>query len=157
MTNHTVQLASLYEADFCAWLQQQSQMLKEGRLADLDLENLLEELEALVRSEKRAFESNLRVLLQHLLKWHYQLDRRSNSWRATIREHQLRLRKQLEDSPSLKPYFYKVFAETYQDARELAALETGLPMDAFPIEAPYRVDQVLNESWVEGDREATLE
>ncbi len=57
----------------------------------------------------------------HLLKWKYQSDQRTNSWRSTIREHRKRLKDAFEDSPSLKPYYLEIFPNCYQDARELAS------------------------------------
>jgi uncharacterized damage-inducible protein DinB len=62
----------LYETDFAQWLDRTAQLLKEKRFDELDLDNLVEEIEALNRSEKREVESRLEVLLMHLLKWHYQ-------------------------------------------------------------------------------------
>jgi len=56
------------------------------------------------RSERRAVESNLEVVLMHLLKYCYQADGRSNSWRYTLTEHRSRLAKLLRDSTSLKRY-----------------------------------------------------
>jgi Domain of unknown function DUF29 len=44
---------------------------------ELGLDNLVEEIEALNRSEKREVESRLEVLLMHLLKWHYQPEHQS--------------------------------------------------------------------------------
>ena len=88
-------------------------LLREHQLSELDIPHLIEEIEDMERSEKRAVESNLVVILMHLLKYQYQPQKRSNSWKGSIREHRRRLRKLLEDSPSLKPYFQAVFHECY--------------------------------------------
>jgi len=55
-------------------------------LTQLDLKNLIEEIETMGRSEKKALRSNLEVVVMHLLKCKYQIEKRSGSWRATIRE-----------------------------------------------------------------------
>ena len=68
---------SLYEQDFYEWLQTNINLLKEGNFADIDLENILEELESMGRSEKNALKSNLRILLMHLLKYKYQPQKRT--------------------------------------------------------------------------------
>jgi hypothetical protein len=39
------------------------------------------------RSERRSLESNLIVVLLHLLKWQYQPEKRSGSWEGSIIEH----------------------------------------------------------------------
>jgi hypothetical protein len=80
----------------------------------------------------------------HLLKYRYQPAGRSNSWRATLREHRLRLADELSDSPSLKSYLSTILAACYQEARGLAADETGLELDQFPEQLPFRLDDILN-------------
>ncbi len=79
--------ATLYDSDYLRWLAETAELLCSGRLEQIDLLNLAEELDDMGRSEKRAVESNLEVLLRHLLKYQYQRDRRSNIWRFTILEH----------------------------------------------------------------------
>jgi hypothetical protein len=136
--------AILYDQDFLLWLEQTASQLREGRLADLDAMNLLEEIESMGRSEKQALESNLEILLMHLLKYRYQPNLQSNSWRFTIREHRSRIDKALKASPSLKRHLEQEFANCYQTAIELAAAETGLPLSTFPEDCPFKVDQTLN-------------
>lgn len=137
-------ITSLYEHDFYLWLQTNINLLKEGKFAEIDLENLLEELESMGRSEKNALSSNLRVLIMHLLKYKYQQEKRTNSWVYTIIEHRKRLRDAFKTSPSLYRFFEEIFNESYQDARELAAGETGLSIKIFPPESPFTVEEVLN-------------
>jgi Domain of unknown function DUF29 len=137
-------LKTLYDVDFHLWLESNINLIKEGKLYQLDLENLLEELESMGNSDKSALESNLTILLMHLLKYKYQKNKISNSWRYTIREHRRRLKKSFQKSPSLKRYFYEVFGQTYDDARELAADETGLSLNTFPLECPFTQLQVLD-------------
>jgi hypothetical protein len=122
--------------------------LQHGKLPEVDMVNLIEELEAMGRSEKSAIESNLRILLMHLLKYKYQSEKRTNSWLFTIREHRKRLRNDFKNSPSLKRYFLEVFQECYQDARELAADETGLSINTFPVESPFSQEDTLNPDYL---------
>ncbi len=133
----------LYETDFNLWLEETANLLKEGKLERLDIENLLEEIEGMSRREKEALESNLIRVLQHLLKWHYQPNKRTPSWAYTINEHSRRLNKSLKNSPSLKPYFDAVFDECYQEACKAAALETQLPLKTFPESCPFTQSDVL--------------
>ncbi|ABW28017.1 DUF29 domain-containing protein [Acaryochloris marina] len=134
----------LYETDFVKWIDKTAELLKQGKFSELDLENLIEEVESLGRHEKNALRSNLRVLLMHLLKWQYQPSKRSNSWRGTIIEHRIRIQDTLEDSPSLKNFYPQIFDKTYQQARNKAAEETGLPLETFPVESPYTSEQMLD-------------
>jgi hypothetical protein len=139
---------NLYEQDYYLWLEKTAQILKEGNLQRLDLPNLIEEIEDMGRSEKRTIESNLIIVLIHLLKYKYQPSKRSNSWKFTIKEHRRRLKKNLQESPSLKNYFAEIFAECYQDARDLAATETGLPIDTFPPASPFTFEEALNPDYL---------
>lgn len=72
--------SSLYDQDFLQWTQQQAECLRKGRWAKLDVENLVEELEALGRSEQKELGSYLQVLLMHLLKYQHQPEQRTKSW-----------------------------------------------------------------------------
>ncbi len=136
--------SELYEQDFYLWIQTTIELLKQGQLTELDLENLIEEIATMGRSEKKALRSNLEVVLMHLLKYQYQSEKRSGSWRATIREHRKRIRETLVESPSLKPYLDQVFSASYADARLLAADETELLIATFPEQSPFTPEQVLD-------------
>jgi hypothetical protein len=73
---------------------------------------------------------------------------RFNSWRSSIREHRKRILRGCQNSPSLKPYFTKIFAECYQDAREQAAAETGLPLVKFPEQCPFSQEEIINTDYL---------
>jgi hypothetical protein len=135
---------SLYEQDLCLWLAQQAALLREGRFAELDLANLIEEIEDMGRSAKKALKSNLIVLLTHLLKFQFQPEQRSGGWHGSIVEHRRRLRDDFEESPGLRPYAAEVFPRAYADAREQASAETGLPLRSFPKGSPYTLEQALD-------------
>lgn len=141
-------LATLYEQDYALWLDTTCQLIKAGRLADVDIANLLEELDDMGRSEKRVLTSNLIVVLMHLLKYAYQPGQRSNSWRFTLKEHRRRLQEALAASPSLKLYFDQIFADCYRESRDLAATETGVHWENFPLESPFTQEQVLDREYL---------
>lgn len=141
-------LSILYEQDYYLWLESTAKLLREGQLSLLDTANLLEQIEEMGRSEKRAVYSNLKILLMHLLKYRYQPEKRSNSRIATIVEHRQRLKKAFKESPSLQPYFIEIFNDCYQDARELAAAETGLPLETFSLDCPYTPERSLDSNFL---------
>ena len=141
-------LKTLYDTDFHLWLESNINLLKEGKLHHLDLENLIEELESMGRNDKSSLESNLTILLMHLLKYQYQIDKRTNSWRYTIIEHRDRINISCKHSPSLKRYFEAIFYECYQKSRRYAAKETQLPLITFPSECPFTQSQVLDEDFL---------
>lgn len=130
--------------DFNLWIEETVSLLRERHWEQIDRENLIEELESISRSEKNALKSNVRILLMHLLKWKYQASRRSNSWKSTITEHRTRIQDSFESSPSLVNYFKEVLGQCYQSSRKLASDETGLPLDIFPDESPFTLEEILN-------------
>lgn len=138
---------TLYDQDFYQWLIVTADLLRTKQFHAVDLENLIEEIEDLGKSQKHALESNLEVVLLHLLKWIYQPDRRSNSWKSSIFEHRKRLRRQLRDSPSLKNYLLEMFDECYAQARKGASFETAIPVVDFPEQSPFTPEQVLDEAY----------
>ena len=136
--------APLYERDFCLWVDEQARLLREGRLEQLDLVNLIDEIEDLGINRKHAVTSNLVVILNHLLKHQFQPRRRSRSWLASIAEHRRRLRKEFQHAPSLRGYAREQFEECYQDGRGQALIETGLDQEILPRTSPYTLEQVLD-------------
>ena len=139
----TLERPSLYERDYVAWLEEQVAHLRAGRLSALDVENVAEELEGLMRSQRQQLENRLEVLILHLLKWDHQADQRSNRWRATVAEQRARIRRLLRDSPSLGQALHEAAHEVYAEAVEQAAIETGLDRAAFPSRLAYEVDQIF--------------
>ncbi|MFB2938415.1 DUF29 domain-containing protein [Aerosakkonemataceae cyanobacterium BLCC-F154] len=139
---------SLYDRDFYLWIEETLRLLREGKLAEIDIANLIEEIEDMGKSQKQAVRSNLIVLLMHLLKYKYQPEKRSGSWKYTIREHRRRLIEAFEDSPSLRNYLAEVFDKCYQNARKEAADETELPLHIFPSESPFTPEQTLDEDFL---------
>ena len=140
----------LYEQDFYAWTEEQAALLEARRTVGVDWANLAEEIRTLGRSERHAISGRLGILLIHLLKWEFQVDRRSWSRRANIFEHRHRLRGRLEESPSLRSYLEEVLAKEYRIARLKASGETGLPLDRFPEECPYTIAEILDDDFQPG-------
>ena len=137
-----------YEEDFVAWLEDQAGRARRGKAAELDLENIAEELEGMARSDRREIRNRLIVLLIHLLKYSAQPKRRSAGWLATIGEQRSRIATVIDDSPSLKSFPGSILERCYGDARSRAALETGLPETDLPERCPFGVDEVLDPRWL---------
>ena len=132
-----------YDRDFYAWTQTQGAHLRRRNTQHLDWENLAEEIEAMGRQERKELVNRLRVLLGHLLKWHYQSQRRSHSWEATIAVQRDDIADLLRDNPSLKPFLPQAFTDGYKKGRLLAIAETNLPAKTFPVEPPFDLDYAL--------------
>jgi Domain of unknown function DUF29 len=136
---------NLYNKDFYQWTQQTVQMIKDKKYNLIDWDNLIEEIETLGRSEKRAVKSHLIILLMHLLKWQYQPEHRSNSWKASIRNARRELIDLLQDNPSLAgDFLLDTMPSVYTRAREQAAEETTIFLQNFPAECSYSLEQILD-------------
>lgn len=133
----------LYEQDETAWLETMAELIRTGRLEDVDYPNLAEYLTDMARRDRREVESRLIVLILHTLKWLQQPDQRSRSWLSTIVEQ----RQELEGLVSggvLRNHAEAVLAEVYRKAVERATAETGLSAETFPAACPYTLDQLLS-------------
>ena len=139
---------NLYEADYCQWLENTLEQLRQGKYEGVDWDNLLEEIEAMGRSEKRGLKSNLIVVVLHLLKWQYQPEKCSGSWESSLIEHRRRIKEALKESPSLKPYFSQILEESYTESVKQAKAETGLPITRFPQKCPYSLNSILNDEFL---------
>jgi hypothetical protein len=137
-----------YKVDFHAWCHRQARLMRAGRLASLDLPNLIEELESMGRSEQDTLLSHRTVVLMHLLKWVHQPALRSRSWQLTLREHRRRIARQEAASPSLRAAACQMVAQAYNDARGDAAVETGLALHSFPAECPFTLEQIRDIDWL---------
>jgi len=138
----------LYEQDLFAWTQQQVNLLTHQRWHELDVENLIDELEGMARRDRREMTNRLIILIAHLLKWEFQPDHQSGSWRGSIQEERLQLNGLLEDSPSLHQQFIESLEKAYPQAVKLASKETELPTTKFPNECPYELAQLLDEDFL---------
>jgi hypothetical protein len=138
----------LYDRDILAWAQQQAGLLRAGRLAELDIQHIAEEIEDVGKSEQRELASRMAVLLVHLLKWQYQPERRGNSRLRTLRAQRRSIALRLRRTPSLKPMLRDPdwLEEIWQDAIGAATADTGL--DAFPEDCPWSVSQCLDTDWL---------
>jgi hypothetical protein len=82
--------------------------------------------------------------LQHLLKWHYQKELRSRSWRATIRTQRQEIEELLADNPSLRARLGEFVAVAYGRARAAALDETGLL--ELPEQPSFTIEKTLGDA-----------
>jgi seryl-tRNA(Sec) selenium transferase len=142
-------MSVVYEQDFHAWLQEQAALLKAGRLHELDVEHLVEEIESMGASERRELLSRLQVLILHLLKHQYQPARRSKSWLLTITHQRTAIERLVEQSPSLKRLLTPaVIQSVYEKAIREALIETDLERYVFPADCDYSLAQLLDDDYL---------
>lgn len=132
------------DTDYVVWLDRQVELLREKQFALLDLENLLGELEYIVRKERNALRSRLVITIAHLLKCEFQPGLKSKSWRLTLYAQRAKIEDILENSPSLARHVLPYARGDYAKAVRQAVHETGLPKKACPTDLPYTEAQLLD-------------
>ena len=134
----------LYQRDIYCWAEQTVSVLRQKSWDNLDLNHLIEEIEDLSRRERDRLLSSIEILLLHLLKWKYQGQKRSRSWKVSIDRERINCQSYLEDTPSLKQFLTEQWiSKCYQRARKKAASETNLDLSCFPSDLPFRIDEIL--------------
>ena len=139
--------SALYEQDYFAWTQDTAALLRVGTWHDIDVHILAEEIESMGASQYDAVSSAVYQTLVHLLKWRYQPDHQSNSWRASVVEHRNRIARKLRRSPSLEHKIPLMIMEEYPGACRKASAQTGLPLSTFPPHCPWTEGQIRSDDF----------
>ncbi|AIM23592.1 hypothetical protein SERRSCBI_20130 [Serratia sp. SCBI] len=136
-----------YETDVVAWANEQAALLRSGKLSEIDIEKIAEEIEDVGKSEQRELASRMTVLIAHLLKWKYQPARRGTSWERTIKAQRKEVLYSLKESPSLKGKLSDAdwLDVVWSKAVALATAETGL--DVYPENGIWETQQILSQTF----------
>jgi len=153
---------TLYDRDFYAWIYHNIELVRAGKWEEIDKDLLIEELESMARRDKHELVNHLIILLAHLLKWQFQLQQLANywdswqggSWQASIVEQRKQIARQLEMSPSLKPYLTEAIKKAYPDAVDVAVKETKLESSIFPEVCSYTIEQILDDNFYPEEQES---
>ncbi|MGB3404187.1 MAG: DUF29 domain-containing protein [Microcoleaceae cyanobacterium] len=146
MNSQISHLKELYETEYDQWLTETVKLLKTRQVEALDYNHLIEELEALGRSEKNAVKSLLLQILIHLLLyefWELEQERNVNHWAGEI----ITFRVQIEDrlTTNLRKYLASELPKIYQNALLIVRKKTQL--NSLPEECPYSFEQLLDKNW----------
>ncbi len=147
MTQTTIAKVKLYDRDYLQWVEDTVNKLRTRDFDHLDIENLIEEIEDLGKSEKKELLNRLATLLEHLLKRIYiHMPQEFNGWERTIREQRRQIKRAINFSPSLTPLFDQFFDEALKDALDEVRNEKGYKSIQFPDTWQFRrdIDEMLN-------------
>lgn len=148
-------MATLYDTDFYGWTQEQATKLRtllaERSNLDLDIENILEEIDSLGRSDYHQLVSRFEEIAIHLLKLHYStLLECERLWKNSVRGQRNRIAKLLEESPSLRRRLPEALESGYRySLRHFSAgklIELCMP-DHLPGSSPFDVESCLADEW----------
>jgi Domain of unknown function DUF29 len=139
---------TLYDTDFVEWAAHMAELLRQGRLDDLDLEHIAEEMEDLGNSERSAVSSQLHRMLKHLVKQRIQPERDGKSWIRSITEGRAEVEYKIDQSPSLRRYAAENLQKIYRRAVRDALAETGMEERsaelAIPPQCPWSLGELLD-------------
>lgn len=124
----------LYDRDFNLWVEQMATALRNRDTEAMDWGNLLEEIEDMGKSEKRALESYLERLVEHILKlkyWEAEKARNYKHWQVEVVNFRNRISRLLDRSPSLKNYMEQIYPRVFEDAVSAQQIEFTIPQDNF--------------------------
>jgi hypothetical protein len=156
---------SLYQTDYYAWTKQQAaalrQLAAERVNTTLDLANLAEEVESLGTSQLSGVKSQMRRVIEHLLKLEYSPGAEPRAgWRRTI----LEARDEISDdlTAALRRDAEAALELLYEQSRRRAkaALNEHGERDAaraLPAESPYSFDHIVSHDWYPSNRHGIVD
>lgn len=142
-----------YEHDFYAWTQAQAAAIRRAGAsrvnADIDWENVAEEIESLGRSDRDTVESHLETVVEHLLKLMLSpaTDPR-DGWERSVLNGRFELARKL--STTLRAHLAATFGDRYRHGRRLALnglKRDGLTAADLPEHCPWTLEQLLDEDF----------
>ena len=140
----------IYEQDYSQWLQVTLEQLESRDLANIDWENLAEEIRALGNEQKHKVESYLRQLIKHLLLYQYWESEKSycvKGWLDEIDNFRSELDSLLE-SKVLYNHCQKVLDKIYLKSRNSAIRKSAIASEIIPVLCPYSLKQILDFEWL---------
>ena len=136
-----------YEEDVYGWAIHTAELLRNRIMNEVDFDNIIEEIEALGRSEKYELINRLSLIISHLLKWQFQPSHRTRSWDLTLKEQRRMSKTHFKDNPSLKAKLDEILEDAYYIARLKAERETSLSETTFPEKCPYSFEKIMSEEF----------
>ncbi|MCA2938608.1 MAG: DUF29 domain-containing protein [Microcystis sp. M113S1] len=142
--------SDLYEKDYYLWIEKTISLLENHQFSDLDLDNLIEEISDMGKSQRQSLKSYLTRLLEHLLKlayWESELEYNQRGWKNEIRNFRRAIKRIIADSPSLQPYLIEIFNNSFQEARISLIELSGMAENLVSLAPICTIEQALNEDW----------
>ncbi len=136
------------DTEYDSWLLEQAQLLRDRNFQHLDIDNLVEEIEALVRGEKSSVEQFAYLIMLHLLLieyWYEQSEWNRNHWEAEITGFRLQLNNKL--TTNLRKHLAQRLDFLYSKAYQAAVKKTksSINGDRFPPERKYSLEDIIND------------
>ncbi len=137
----------LYQADYNAWCILHIQLMQNKDYKNMDWDHLTEEMINMVGNNEGELISRMMQLYIHILKWIYQPEKRTRSWKNSIQNQRIDIDEVIERNPSLQSCMFMCSVKAYKHARKKAAIETGIDKKGFPEQMPFFMEDALKEEW----------
>ena len=128
----------LHNRDFNLWLERMAIAIKNRDTNNMDWEGLLEEIEDMTASQKRALRSYTKRLIEHILKlqyWHSEKEYNQKHWRKEVVNFRDSVNEILQDSPSLNNYLKENYQSWFNKSVKGMRQEINISEDNFiPLE-----------------------
>ena len=111
-----MQLKELYHQDLNLWRQEIINAIQNKQLENMDGDNLIEEINDMGASERRALRSYMKRLIEHILKlryWHNEKEYNQSGWEKEVVNFREEVKSILEESPSLNNYLEQNYLDWY--------------------------------------------
>ena len=136
------------DTEYDSWLLEQAQLLRDRNFQHLDIDNLVDEIEALVRCEKSSVEQFAYLIMLHLLLieyWYEESEWNRNYWGAEITGFRLQINNKL--TTNLRKHLAQRLDFLYSRAYQAAVKKTksSINGDRFPQERKYSLEDIIND------------
>ena len=156
MTN----LKQLHDRDFNLWIEKTKEAIQNRDFANMDWDNLLDEIDDMGKSEKRALDSYMQRLIEHILKLKYwratprrrkaqgnardeaEVERCRKGWQQEVVNFRNRINRILKKNPSLQNYLKSEYRDIYQDAIATMSFDFEIPDDDL-----VEVEQIMQDGY----------
>lgn len=138
-------LMTLYGKDFCKWLEEQAAFILNKEFDKLDIENLADEIESIISTEKQALGRYLRELILNLFREKYNQVPKGEIYRDRLFHCEHMIYHALRDSPSLHEWKPKALYYAYEGAKFQFIDENEMyESNEIPENCPWTVDELIS-------------
>lgn len=125
-----MQLKELYYQDLNLWRQEIVNAIQNRQLENMDWDNLIDEINDMTASERRALRSYTKKLIEHILKlkyWHHEKEYNQRSWKKEVVNFREEIKSILKESPSLNNYLEQNYLDWYKKSVKAMRQEFSIP------------------------------
>lgn len=123
-------LKELYHQDLNLWRQEIIKAIQNQQLDNMDWDNLIDEINDMTASERRALRSYTKRLVEHILKlkyWHSEREYNQRGWEKEVVNFREEIKSILSESPSLNNYLEQNYLDWYAKSVKAMKREFTIP------------------------------